>query len=108
MMAYAVVVSNVKGRRPVDEPDPLNYGQARRSSNSELWAIAEKEELQSLEENHTWKLVIRPAGAKSLQTKWVYKTKRLANGDYDKMKARLVGRGNLQVKGESYILPIQP
>ena len=61
LMAYAVVVSNVKGRRPLDEPDPLNYVQARRSSNSELWVIAEQEEIQSLEENHTWKLVIRPA-----------------------------------------------
>ena len=41
LIVYAVVVSNVKGRRPVDEPNPLNYGQARGRLNNELWAISE-------------------------------------------------------------------
>lgn len=86
-MVFAVLLKPTKKNRPVDEPDPLNYSQARRSANRELWKIAEQEELHLLAKNNTWNIVARPQSAKPLPTKWVYKTNRLGKGYIDKIKA---------------------
>ena len=52
------------------------------------------EELDALKANNVWTVVVPPKDAHVLYNKWVYKTKKDANGDIDKYKAPLVVYGN--------------
>uniref|UniRef100_A0AAV1TTK9 Reverse transcriptase Ty1/copia-type domain-containing protein n=1 Tax=Peronospora matthiolae TaxID=2874970 RepID=A0AAV1TTK9_9STRA len=65
------------------EHDPLNYGQAMRSGKREGWKKAMQEEIAALEANDT---------------------KTDAQGDLERLKARLVACGNEQVLGVDYTL----
>ena len=51
------------------------------------------EEIASLRENKTWKLVRRLDDRKAIKCKWVFKTKYLPNGNVDKFKACLIAKG---------------
>uniref|UniRef100_A0AAV1V2L8 Uncharacterized protein n=1 Tax=Peronospora matthiolae TaxID=2874970 RepID=A0AAV1V2L8_9STRA len=86
------------------EHDPLNYGQAMRSGKREGWKKAMQEEIAALEANDVWTITRRTAGQHALHTKWVYKTKTDAQGDLERLKARLVACGNEQVLGVDYSL----
>uniref|UniRef100_A0AAV1VI13 Integrase catalytic domain-containing protein n=1 Tax=Peronospora matthiolae TaxID=2874970 RepID=A0AAV1VI13_9STRA len=86
------------------EHDPLNYGQAMRSGKREGWKKAMQEEIAALEANDVWTITRRTAGQHALHTKWVYKTKTDAQGDLERLKARLVACGNEQVLGIDYTL----
>jgi hypothetical protein len=54
------------------------------------------EELVSIHDNNTWKLVDLPNGQKAIGLKWVYKIKKDAEGNLLKHKARLVAKGYVQ------------
>jgi hypothetical protein len=54
-----------------------------------------KDELHSIEKNHTWKLVELPPHKKAISVKWVFKLKKNHDGSIVKHKARLVARGFL-------------
>ncbi|KAG3233082.1 hypothetical protein PI124_g21839 [Phytophthora idaei] len=86
----------------VTEPDPKNYREAVRSLQKEAWLKAIVEELQALEQNGVWKVVRLPQGAHALYGKWVFKTKRDAEGAIERLKARLVACGNDQIFGVNY------
>ena len=43
--------------------------------------------------NNTWELNTLPKGHKAIGLKWVFKTKKDANGNIVKHKARLVAKG---------------
>ena len=58
-----------------------------------------QEELQSLHENLTYKLVVLPKGKRALKNKWVYKLKTEENNSRPRYKARLVVKGFSQKKG---------
>lgn len=60
------------------------------------------EEIQAIEKNDTWELIKLPKGHKPIGVKWVYKTKRKANGDVERHKARLVVKGYSQRHGIDY------
>ena len=79
--------------------DPISYAQATSSPQSAQWQRAMKEELLSLLENKTYRLVQLPKGRKSIGSKWVYKTKRDTEGAIARYKARLVAQGFRQVEG---------
>lgn len=59
-------------------------------------------ELDSIERNGTWELVLRLATRKVIGVKWVYKTNYLNGGSPDKHKARLVAKGYAQHLGIDY------
>ena len=84
------------------DSDPRTLKQARRSPNSLKWDTAMKEELASLEKHNTWTLVNLPPGKNLIGCKWVYKTKRNANGSIDRYKARLVAQRFKQEYGIGY------
>lgn len=68
----------------------------------EHWINAMNDEIESIEENDTWELVDLPKNKEFIGVKWVYKTKYKENGEIDKYKARLVGKGFAQEYGVDY------
>ena len=79
--------------------EPHNYLEASRHAG---WQQAMREELQALEKNSTWDLVELPHGKVPIGCKWVYKTKYRPDGSIERLKARLVARGDKQLAGKDY------
>ncbi|KAH9705270.1 hypothetical protein KPL70_011800 [Citrus sinensis] len=72
------------------------------SAEGALWKEAINSEVESILQNHTWKLVDLPPGCKPLGYKWIFKRKMKADGSIDKYKARLVIKGYRQQEGLDY------
>nr|GEV41020.1 zinc finger, CCHC-type [Tanacetum cinerariifolium] len=72
------------------EEEPRNYKEA---STDEKWIKAMEIELDSINKNNTWTLRTLPPNQKAIGLKWVFKTKRDAEGKIIKYKARLVAKG---------------
>ena len=73
-----------------------------KSPSSENWKKAMYEEFSSLTKHKTWDLVDLPDGANLVGCKWVFKTKRKADGEIDKFKSRLVAQGYSQEEGVDF------
>ena len=82
--------------------DPKTFKQAMKSDSAEHWKKAMAKEFAALNEHDTWELVDLPTNANVVGCKWVYKTKRKANGEVDRHKARLVAQGYSQEEGIDY------
>lgn len=61
-----------------------------------------QEEIQALEKNDTWDLVRLPPGKQAIDSRWVYKMKRKADGSIERYKARLVAKGCAKEYGVDY------
>ena len=85
-----------------DSGDPRTFKQACKSSESVHWKEAMQKEYNSLKEYQTWDLVDLPPNANLIGCKWVFKTKRKADGQIDRFKARLVAQGFSQQHGVDY------
>ncbi|GJY86548.1 retrovirus-related pol polyprotein from transposon TNT 1-94 [Tanacetum coccineum] len=72
------------------ENEPTSYREAVTSSEGLQWREAVKSEIDSILQNHTWKLVDLPPDCKPLGYKWIFKKKMKADGTIDKYKARLL------------------
>lgn len=59
------------------------------------------EEMKSLQENNTWKLVDPPL-EKMVGCRWVYAVKYKASGEIERYKTRLVAKGYTQTYGIDY------
>jgi hypothetical protein len=68
----------------------------------ENWVNTMNEELDQIEKNQTWELVLRPKNKNVIGTKWMYKKKMNENGQVIRNKARLVCKGYPQVEGVDY------
>ncbi|KAI4334908.1 hypothetical protein L6164_013610 [Bauhinia variegata] len=55
-----------------DGGEPERYEEALEHDHKEKWLITMQEEMQSLQENHTFELVKLPKGKKALKNKWVF------------------------------------
>nr|GEX91755.1 zinc finger, CCHC-type [Tanacetum cinerariifolium] len=92
-----------KGNRFDDTPvrgfKNLNeiYENAREVEVGDLLLM--EEEPHSINKNNTWTLTTLPPDHKAIRLKWVYKTKRDAEGKIIKYKARLVAKGYVQEQG---------
>ena len=82
--------------------DPLTYKAAMSSAERASWCRAMDSEMASIDKAGTWTLVSSPPGRTAIGCKWVYKTKRGADGRVVKYKARLVAKGFLQRYGVDY------
>lgn len=88
--------------------EPQNLEEALSSPQSENWIQAVEEELSNLERLKTWEIVELPAGKGFIDSKWVFKVKRDANGQVARYKARLVARGFTQKEGTDYTQTYAP
>jgi Reverse transcriptase (RNA-dependent DNA polymerase) len=72
------------------------------------WEAAIAEELGSLASNDVWTLVERPKSVNIISSRWVFKVKRLPNGQINRYKARVVARGFSQQYGVDYYETFAP
>jgi Reverse transcriptase (RNA-dependent DNA polymerase) len=79
--------------------DPISFSQANKCTQ---WRDAMAAEITALADNNTWTLVPPPTDQKIIGCKWVYKTKRNADGTINHFKARLVAKGYNQEHGVDY------
>jgi hypothetical protein len=70
-----------------------SYEEARQRSDWPEWKKAIDVELQNLKEAGTWDVVERPSGVNIVDSKWVFRLKKNAEGKIVKWKAHLVARG---------------
>ncbi|KAD7479843.1 hypothetical protein E3N88_02979 [Mikania micrantha] len=78
------------------EEEPQNYKEVAKDKK---WVEAMQAELNSINKTNTWTLTKLPSDHKAIGLKWVFKTKRDANGEIIKHKARLVAKGYVQQHG---------
>lgn len=52
----------------------------QKAANNEEWDLAVKEEIYTIEENKTWKLIDLSKGCKPVGLKWVFKLKKELKG----------------------------
>jgi hypothetical protein len=79
--------------------DPLSYEDAVSRQDARQWLLAMKSELDSIQSNKTWELCYLPPGRKVIGSKWVFKTKRDGNNNFERYKARICAKGYSQVAG---------
>ena len=72
------------------------------STDKAKWVNAMEKEMESLHTNEVWDLVELPKDRKVVGSKWVYKTKRSANGTLERHKACLVAQGFSKKYGQDY------
>jgi hypothetical protein len=66
-----------------EEPDTFKEAEVE-----EAWQDAMAEEIKSIEENRTWRLIALPDEHRPIGPKWVYKVKKNTEGEIVKHKAR--------------------
>jgi hypothetical protein len=82
--------------------DPKSLKAALRRSDGDKWQEAAKLEMDNHSSNGTWELVDLPPGAKCINSGWVFRLKRNADGSIERYKARLVAKGYSQRPGFDY------
>ncbi|GFX49471.1 retrovirus-related Pol polyprotein from transposon TNT 1-94 [Trichonephila clavipes] len=81
---------------------PNCYKQAIRSRDASKWHDAMDKEINVMKERKVWDLVDHPDNIKFLENRWVYTIKYDENNKIVRYKARLVARGNTQLRSESF------
>ena len=80
---------------------PVSYTESMQSNEQKQWMKAMNEELASLKENETWKLINRPFNAKVIKNCWIMRVKMSRDGSA-RCKAPLVAKGYAQRHGIDY------
>src|SRR3954469_2465409 len=98
LIAYALISAS-----EVLDKEPRDYKEVMRNRNKTEWLKAMDDEMKSLHDNHTWELIKKPARARLVSCKWIFKVKEGIEGVTSKRyKARLVARGFTQKEGVDF------
>jgi hypothetical protein len=79
--------------------DPQTVSEALSSPEAADWKKAMNVEYEALKRNQTWIIVDRTQGKKTVESRWVLRTKFKKDGSVDRRKARLVAKGFTQKPG---------
>lgn len=79
------------------EPKSINV-----ALDNEEWISAMNEEIEKIDKNKTWTLVLRLDDKNVIGTKWIFKNKLNENGEVKRNQARLVCKGYAQEEGIDY------
>jgi hypothetical protein len=91
--AYLALVTSIR------DTEPQTFAQA---VDHQVSREAMVEEYDSIVRNDVWDVVPRPVGKSFVTSRWLYKTKMVADGSIEKHKARFVARGFSQIEGVDY------
>jgi hypothetical protein len=91
--AYLALVTSIR------DTEPWTFAQA---VDHHDWREAMVEEYDSIVHNDVWDVVSRPVGKSVVTSRWLYKTKIVADGSVEKHKARFVAQGFSQIEGVDY------
>jgi hypothetical protein len=83
----------------ISDTEPQTFAQA---VDQQVWREAMLEEYDSIMWNDVWEVVLRPVGKSVVTSRWLYKTKYVADGSIEKHKVRFVTRGFSQIEGVDY------
>jgi hypothetical protein len=83
----------------ITDSEPETFAQA---VDQQVWRDAMLEGYDSIMRNDVWEEVPRPVGKSVVTSRWLYKTKYVADGSIEKHKARFVVQGFSQVEGVDY------
>jgi hypothetical protein len=90
------------------EGDPTYFEEAMRSAHSSKWLDAIEDEMRSMSVNKVWDLEEILKGAKTVDCKWVYKTKCDSNGNIERFRVRIVAKGFTQREVIDYTETFSP
>jgi hypothetical protein len=88
-----------KASKKGKNPDLPNYREAMEGEHTDEFKEAMKKEITALKKHGTWTGVLKntiPPDGEIIPLTWAFRIKRKPNGEFDKFKARLVVRGDLQ------------
>ena len=88
--------------------EPQSLSEAKLCPDQKLWEKAIEEELATLKDTGTWKLVNTPEGVNVVGYKWVFHAKKDAAGNVIHYKAQLVAQGFSQVPKVDYFNTYAP
>ena len=80
-------------------PEPRSLREAWSGPDAAGWRLATDKEMASLREAESWELVLHKPGDNVVKGQWIFRNKHLADGTFEKHKARWVAKGFTQVKG---------
>jgi hypothetical protein len=72
------------------------------ADQDQAWRVVMQEEIDSIQENHTWELTELSRGCRAIGLKWVFKQKKDESGAVIKNKARLVAKGYVLQAGVDF------
>nr|GEZ64983.1 retrotransposon protein, putative, Ty1-copia subclass [Tanacetum cinerariifolium] len=81
---------------------PTNYKDTILDLESDKWVDAMNAEMQSIKDNHVWRLVDLPLNYKTVGSKWLFKKKTDMDGNVHTYKARLVAKDLTQTYRVNY------
>jgi hypothetical protein len=91
--AYLALVTRIRDTEPQTFAQPVDH---------QVWREAMVEEYDSIVRNDVWDVVPRPVGKSVVTSRWLYKTKIVADGSIEKHKGRFVARGFSHIRGVDY------
>jgi hypothetical protein len=91
-----------------DFSEPTSFQEAVSGPDQVHWRNAIRAELKSMRLRGVFRAAKLPTGQRAIDTKWVFKIKRNADGTIDKYKARLVAKGFKQKYGIDYTETFAP
>jgi hypothetical protein len=83
----------------ISDIEPQTFSQA---VDQQVWREAMLEEYESIVRNDVWEVVPRLVGKSVVTSRWLYKTKYVADGSIEKHTARFVVQGFSQIEGVDY------
>ena len=82
--------------------EPENYQAAVSHDDVPIWEEAMKIEMVQHQELRTWEITELPPGWMAISCRWVYAIKTKLDGEFEKVKARIVAQGFTQRPGMDY------